>query len=278
MIALALDIVTTAAILFAVASGLLIVLGVLKIVNFAHGAFLTMGGYSALLITQLGWSPWAAYPAAFVSGLAAGGLIERFIIRPIYDRPLDAILATWGLGIVIGQLITIVFGREIQFVQTPITGAASVLGETYSLYRLFLVGAAVLVAGGIAALFNMTRLGLEARAVIMNEQLAQALGINSGHVRFVTFCVGAGLASLAGALITPLSSVDPAMGVPWLVNAFMLVLVSSVSLASLAMAAIVLGGAQVVVSTFVSPVLGGMTIVVLAALILRIRPQGFAHD
>jgi branched-subunit amino acid ABC-type transport system permease component len=124
----------------------------------------------------------------------------------------------------------------------------------------------------------MTRLGLEARAVIKNEELARALGINSSFVRLVTFCFGAGLASLAGALITPLSSVDPGMGVPWLVNAFMLVLVSSVSLMSLASAAIVLGGAQVVVSTFVSPVLGGLTIVVLAALILRIRPQGFARE
>ena len=88
-----------------------------------------------------------------------------------------------------------------------------------------------------AALLSATRLGLEARAVIMNEPLARGLGINSGYVRFVTFCIGAGLASLAGALITPLSSVDPNMGVPWLVNAFMLVLVSSVSLTSLAMAA-----------------------------------------
>jgi branched-subunit amino acid ABC-type transport system permease component len=278
MIALVLDIITTAAILFVVASGLLIVLGVLKIVNFAHGAFLTMGGYSALLITHVGWSPWIAFPAAFVIGCAAGALVETFIMRPIYDRPLDAILATWGLGIVIGQLITIAFGREIQFVQTPISGAASFLGETYSLYRLFLVVAALLVGGGIAALFSLTRLGLEARAVIMNEHLARALGINSAFVRFVTFCFGAGLASLAGALITPLSSVDPGMGVPWLVNAFMLVLVSSVSLVSLATAALVLGGAQVVVSTFVSPVVGGLTIVVLAALILRIRPQGFSHD
>jgi branched-subunit amino acid ABC-type transport system permease component len=278
MIALALDVITTAAILFAVAAGLLIVLGVLKIVNFAHGAFLTMGGYAALLITRLGWSPWVAYPAAFVVGFAVGGLVERFVIRPLYDRPLDAILATWGLGIIIGQLITIAFGREIQFVQTPISGAASILGETYSLYRMFLIGAALVVGGCIAALFTMTRLGLEARAVIMNEQLALALGINSGFVRLVTFCFGAGLASLAGALITPLSSVDPGMGVPWLVNAFMLVLVSSVSLVSLATAAIVLGGAQVVVSTYVSPVLGGLTIVVLAALLLRFRPQGFAHD
>jgi branched-subunit amino acid ABC-type transport system permease component len=277
MTALLLDIITTAAILFAVASGLLIILGVLKIVNFAHGGFLTIGGYSALVVTQLGWNAWLAYPAAAAAGALMGAVIERFIIRPLYDRPLDAILATWGLGIIIGQLITIAFGREIQFVQAPITGATSVIGGTYSLYRLFLIVAAAVVAGGIAALLNATRLGLEARAVIMNEPLARGLGINSGHVRFVTFCIGAGLASLAGALITPLSSVDPNMGVPWLVNAFMLVLVSSVSLASLATAALTLGGAQVLVSTFISPVIGGLTIVVLAALLLRIRPAGFGN-
>jgi urea transport system permease protein len=275
MTALALDIITTAAILFTVASGLLIILGVLKIVNFAHGGFLTIGGYSALVVTQLGWNPWLAYPASFLTGILLGAVVERLVVRPLYDRPVDAILATWGLGIIIGQLITIAFGREIQFVQTPITGAASVLGETYSLYRMLLILAAAVVAAGIAALFNATRLGLEARAVIMNEPLARGLGINSGYVRFLTFCIGAGLASLAGALITPLSSVDPNMGVPWLVNAFMLVLVSSVSLASLATAALTLGGAQVLVSTFISPVIGGLTIVVLAALLLRIRPAGF---
>jgi branched-subunit amino acid ABC-type transport system permease component len=277
MVALTLDIITTAAILFAVAAGLLIILGVLKIVNFAHGAFLTVGGYAALVVTRLGWNPWIAYPAAYLMGLVLGGVIERCIVRPLYDRPLDAILATWGLGIIIGQLITIAFGREIQFVQTPITGAVGIFGEAYSLYRLFLIFAAAALAGGVAALFSATRLGLEARAVIMNEPLARGLGINSGYVRFVTFSVGAGLASLAGALITPLSSVDPNMGVPWLVNAFMLVLVSSVSLISLAIAAVTLGGAQVLVSTYISPVIGGLTIVVLAAVILRIRPAGFGN-
>jgi urea transport system permease protein len=277
MTALILDIITTAAILFAVSAGLLIILGVLKIVNFAHGGFLTIGGYSGLVVTELGLNPWFAYPAAAIAGVVLGAIVERFIIRPLYDRPLDAILATWGLGIIIGQLITIIFGREIQFVQTPIAGATSLLGQTYSFYRLFLILAAALVAGGIAALLNATRLGLEARAVIMNEPLARGLGINSGYVRFVTFCIGAGLASLAGALITPLSSVDPNMGVPWLVNAFMLVLVSSVSLVSLATAAITLGGAQVLVSTYISPVIGGLTIVVLAALLLRVRPAGFGH-
>ena len=154
MTALVLDIITTAAILFAVASGLLIILGVLKIVNFAHGGFLTIGGYSGLVVTQLGWNAWLAYPVAGVAGILLGAVVERFIIRPLYDRPLDAILATWGLGIIIGQLITIVFGREIQFVQAPITGATSVIGETYSLYRLFLIAAAAMVAGGIAALLE----------------------------------------------------------------------------------------------------------------------------
>src|SRR5216117_763361 len=98
-----LDIVTTAAILYAVAAGLLIVFGVMKIINFAHGGFLTVGGYSALLVTRLGWNPWASLPMAFAIGCVCGMIIERLVMRPLYARPLDAILATWGLGIILGQ-------------------------------------------------------------------------------------------------------------------------------------------------------------------------------
>jgi branched-chain amino acid transport system permease protein len=236
MTALVLDIITTAAILFAVASGLLIILGVLKIVNFAHGAFLTIGGYSGLVVTQLGWNAWLAYPSAAVAGALMGAVIERFVIRPLYDRPLDAILATWGLGIIIGQLITIAFGREIQFVQAPITGAANVIGGTYSLYRLFLVVAAAVVAGGIAALLNATR-STEAGGDHERTLARGSASIAACPLRHV---LHRGRACEPAALITPLSSVDPNMGVPWLVNAFMLVLVSSVSLASLATAAVTL--------------------------------------
>lgn len=277
MTALLLDTITTAAILFAVSAGLLIIFGVMKIINFAHAGLVTTGGYSALLVTQLGWHPWLSLPVAFAIGFVLGAVIEAVIVRPLYDRPLDAILATWGLGIIIGQLITIGFGREIQFVATPMTGTLAVLGETYSKYRIFLVGAALVLGGLMAALLHGTRLGLVTRAVILNEHLAQALGINSKLVRFLSFSLGAGLAALAGALITPLSSVDPNMGVPWLVSAFMLVLLAGISIPSLALAALLLGGAQVAVSTYLSPVIGGLTIVVLAALILRIRPEGFAR-
>jgi branched-chain amino acid transport system permease protein len=275
---LLLDAVTTAAILFAVASGLMIILGVMKLINFAHGAFLTIGGYAALVVTQLGWNPWLAAPFATLVGLVLGILIERLVIRPLYARPLDAILATWGLGIVIGQLITIGFGREVQFVQSPVSGAIPFLGQSYSLYRLLLVAIGVALGGALAALLYFTRFGLTARAVIMNEDLARGLGIDSDKVRLVTFGLGAALASMAGALITPLLAVDPNMGLPWLVNSFMLVLVSGVSILGLGLASLILGGAQVVVSTYLSPVIGGLTIVVLAAVILRIRPQGLARD
>lgn len=274
MSVLILDIVTTAAILFTVATGLMIILGVMKLINFAHGAFLTIGGYAAYIATVAGWSPWAAIPFAAVVGLVLGLVVEYVIVRPLYARPLDAILATWGLGIIIGQLITIGFGREVQFVEPPISGAVEFLGLSYSTYRLLLVLVAVVIGAGLTGLLYFTRFGLNARAVIMNEDLARGLGIDSTKVRLATFGLGAALASVAGALITPLVSVDPNLGLPWLVNSFMLVLASGVSIPGLMIVSLLLGGAQVVVSTYVSPIIGGLTIVVLAALILRLRPQG----
>ena len=277
MTTLLLDIVTTAAILYVVAVGLLIVFGVMGIISFAHGAMLTIGGYAALLVTQAGLSPWLGLPAAALAGLVAGAAIEVGVLRSLYRRPLDAILATWGLGIVIGQVITLVFGRQVQFAASPLSGAATILGSTYSEYRLLLVAIAVSLGLGITGVMNGTRLGLVTRAVIANEDLAQSLGVNSTRVRFVTFGLGSALASLAGALVVPLSSVDPNMGVPWLVGAFMLVLLSGSSLAAMAAAAVVLAAAQVLVSTYLNAVLGGMTVAVLAAVILRIRPSGFAR-
>jgi branched-subunit amino acid ABC-type transport system permease component len=278
MIAQILDIITTAAILYIVASGLLLVFGVMKIINFAHGAVITLGGYAALVCTKLGLNPWLGVPMAALVGGVVGMVIERLAVRPLYSRPLDAILATWGVGIVLGQLITLWFGRGVQFAAPPLEGTVDVLGEFYSIYRLSLVAVAIALGVALTLLLRGTRLGLETRAVIMNEDLAQGLGINSGFVRFLTFSIGSGLAAIAGMLITPMSSIDPNMGVPWLVNAFMLVLVSGYSLGTLVISCLVLGGAQVLVSSYINPVLGGLTIAVLAAVILRIRPKGFAYD
>lgn len=274
---LLLDILSTAAILFIVSCGLLLIFGVMKIINFAHGGFLTLGGYAPLLVTRWGWNPWLGALVALLAGLVFGAIVERLIVKPLHARPLDAILATWGLGIIIGQIITLVFGRGVQFAESPLSGTLHVFGTDYSFYRIALIGMSLLVAGAIAVILNGTRLGLITRAVTMNETLARALGVNSARVRLSAFAFGAGLACLAGALITPLSSVDPNMGVPWLTNAFMLAMVSGTSLASLAIACLVLGGAQVVISVAVSPILGALTIVVLGAVMLRIRPGGFAR-
>ena len=266
-----LDIVTTAGILYIVALGLLIVYGVLKIINLAHGAFLVLGSYAAVIATWLDWSPWSALVIALVGGAAVGAVAEWRVLRDLYVRPLDTILATWGLNIIIVQSITLYFGREIQFAESGVTQAVSVGGVTYSLYRLILLLIAVVLGVVVWLLMRRTQIGIVAQAVIMNEELAQALGINTRLVRFVTFCLGAGLASLAGALITPLVSVHPNLGVPWLINAFMLVMVAGVSLGNLALAALILGGAQVLVSSYGNPVLGSLTIIILAVIILRFR-------
>jgi branched-subunit amino acid ABC-type transport system permease component len=265
------DVITTAGVLYIVALGLLIVYGVLKIINLAHGAFLALGSYAAVIATWLGWNPWTALVIALAVGIAVGAVAEWRVLRGLYVRPLDTILATWGLNIIIVQGITLYFGREIQFAESAITGAVNVGGVTYSLYRLVLLVVAIVLGVLLWLVMSRTQIGIVARAVIMNEELAQALGINTRLVRFVTFCLGAGLAALAGALITPLVSIHPNLGVPWLINAFMLVLVAGVSLGNLALAALVLGGAQVLVSAYGNPVLGSLTIVILAVIILRFR-------
>ena len=274
---LLLDIATTAAILFIVAVGLLAIFGVLKIINFAHGAWLTIGGYCAVVATKLGLNAWAALPLAFVVGALFGGAAEMLIIRPLYRRPLDAILATWGLGIVIGQLITLGFGRDVQLTRSLMSGTVPVLGVDYSAYRLFTLVAALVIGAAFALTLQGTRLGLSARAVIMNETLARGLGIDTSRVRLTTFMIGAGLAALAGVLLTPMTSVDPNMGVAWLIGAFMLVMVADTSYVALALACLVFGGAQVLVSTFVNPVLGSISVAVLAALVLRVSPRGFSR-
>jgi len=266
-----LDVVTTAGVLYIVAVGLLVVYGVLKIINLAHGAFLAMGAYAGVLTTWAGWNPWTALLLAAVMGVAVAALVEWRVLRALYARPLDTILATWGLNIIAVQILTLYFGREIHFVESAIAQPISVAAVTYSQYRLVLLLIAVALGILVWLVMQRTQIGVVAQAVIMNEELAQALGINTRLVRFVTFCLGAGLASLAGALLTPLVSVHPNLGVPWLINAFMLVLVAGVSLGNLALAALVLGGAQVLVSSYGNPVLGSLTIVILAVIILRFR-------
>ena len=165
-------------VLFVVSAGLLAIFGVLKIINFAHGAWLTVGGYCAVAVVQAGYSPWLSLPVAFAVVAILGGVTEFLIVRPLYRRPLDAILATWGLGIVIGQLITLWFGRDVQFTPNLLSGTVDVLGTSYSIYRLFMIAAALAIGLGFDAAVPglMKRKPRDASAPIVDRGLAIRLG------------------------------------------------------------------------------------------------------
>jgi branched-chain amino acid transport system permease protein len=257
--------------LLLVTLGLVILFGLMNVINMAHGELFLLGAYAVVLVQRYGGGFWLALALAPLALAVIGLLIEELVIRHVYHRFIDTILATWGLNIIVVQVVTLYFGREIRFAESAIGRAVNVGGATYSEYRLVLLLLALVLGVAVWLVTQRTQIGIVARAVIMNEELAQALGINTRLARFVTFCLGAGLAALAGALLTPLISVHPNLGVPWLINAFMLVLVAGVSLANLALAALVLGGAQVLVSSYGNPVLGSLTIVILAVIILRFR-------
>src|SRR5215470_420929 len=180
MIDHAFNIVTAGSVFFAVSIGLLVVLGVMRVVNLAHGAFLAVGGYAAVVVSDHGWSPWLAFALAPAAGFVMGLLTEFLLVRRLYGRPLDTILATWGLAIVLTQVIADRFGRGAHFVEEAIGGdPLEFAGLYYSRYRLFVL--VVAVAGGIALALvaRLTHVGTVARAVILNPELAKALGINT---------------------------------------------------------------------------------------------------
>jgi branched-chain amino acid transport system permease protein len=271
-----LNIVTNGALLFVVALGLILIFGVMNVMNLAHGAFILLGPYVALMVTKAGLSPWLSFLIAPIVGILVGAVVELLVVRRLYLRPLDAILATFGLSIIITQVIILVFGRGVQFAAVPLRGSVDILGNTYSSYRLFTVGMAFVLAVVLWLVVRHTQWGLIARAVIMNEGLARALGINTASVRLATFSIGAGLAALAGAMLTPLFSVDPNMGVGWLVNAFMVALIAGPSIIGLGAGALLLGGSQTLAGYYISPVVGNLAIVLVAVAVLRLIPTGFA--
>src|SRR5262249_39801160 len=206
MVQLLIDTGTTVGLLVIVSIGLLLILGIMGVVNLAHGAFMTIGAYVCFVVTSLEWSPWYAFLLAPVVGLVLGIVVERLLVRRLYNRPLDAILATWGLAIVLIQLVSGFFVRSAQFVDPPLDGdAIEMLGGFVSQYRLLCFVVAVLLVAALYAAARWTNVGLVARAVIMDADLAQALGINTSLVNSLCFGIGSAFAAFAGACIAPLA-------------------------------------------------------------------------
>lgn len=273
----ALNVVTAASVFFAVSIGLLVVLGIMRVVNLAHGAFLAIGGYAAVVVSDQGWSPWLAFAFAPAAGFVMGLLTEFLLIRRLYGRPLDTILATWGLAIVITQVIADQFGRGAHYVSEAISGEPLEIANVYySQYRLFVLLVALATGIVLTLVARFTHVGTIARAVILNPELAKALGIDTGRVNALTFAFGSALAAFAGALIVPMSSVDPNMGTPWLITAFMVVLAAGISLPALALSALVLAAGQILATFYIAPVIGSLVVIALPIMLMRFAPDGIA--
>lgn len=208
------------------ALGLTIVYGVMGVVNLAHGEFVMLGAYAMVLLSPL-VGAWAAIALAPLVVGAIGLVVDRALIRWLYHDPVKSMLGTFGLAIVIRQLVLIVEGPQLRYVGLPLTGAVSLgFGQTFPLWRVVLIAAAVLAGVGVALWLGRSKTGLKVRTTTVDAEVAQSLGMNVPRVNAIAFAVGAGLAGLAGALVAPLDSVYPDMGLSYLVGAFLVVILA----------------------------------------------------
>jgi urea transport system permease protein len=261
--------------LLLVTLGLIILFGLMNVINMAHGEMFLLGAYAVVLVERHGGGFWLALALAPLALAVIGLLIEELVIRHVYHRFIDTILATWGLSISLKQTVIIAFGPTAQQVDNPLPQAVAILGTRYPVYRLFIMAVAVLIATGTFLLFYRTSLGLVARAVIANRPMASSLGLNTRRMDRLTFAFGAALAGLAGAVMAPLMSVDPQMGVGFLIPAFLSILVGgSGSLLGTLLGTTLIAGAGTVVSSIWTQITAQIVVFALAIVVIRLFPQG----
>jgi branched-chain amino acid transport system permease protein len=262
--------------LIIISLGLAVIFGMMRIINLAHGEFLMIGAFSVLALTRIGLPLGLAMLLAPAVVGVIGLLVERVIIRHLYGRIVDTMLATWGLSLVLVQLVTIIFGPTTQGIGTPL-GSTAIGSYSISQYSLLLIVAALGMLALTYAVFTRTRYGIMARATMQLPEMAAALGIDVQRINMITFAFGSALAGAAGALLAPISGVVPSMGSAFVAKAFMTVIVGGpVLLSGSAAAAGVLGAVDNVVSYLSTPFLGQGALLVVAIVLLRLMPQGLS--
>ncbi len=257
-------------VLYAVASlalisvGLAIIFGMMRVINLAHGEFLMLGGYAAIVATSHGISIW----------IAIGVIVERTIIRFLYGRMIDTMLATWGLSLFLVGLTTAIFGNTTVGISAPL-GSFQIGAYRTSGYTLFVIAVAIVVLGAIFAVMRWTRLGLIARGTMQNANMAAALGVNPPLVYAVTFGIGAALSGLAGAVLAPVSGVFPTIGVAYVAKSFITVIGGGAAILSGTVSASALFGTINQIATFATtPVFGEVALLAAAIVLIRLLPQG----
>jgi len=265
-------------ILLMVSLGLAIIYGTTGVINMAHGEFVMIGAYTSwILQTKLGMGLIASIIPIFIITALMGFLIERLIIRHLYNRLLDTILATWGIGVLLQQLIRLTVGSELKYLKIPpfMAESMNLFGQEVSIYRVFIFLFAVAIFFLAWFIIYKTSFGIKLRAVTQNKDIASCFGINSGVVYSSTFAFGTGIAAVAGAFVAPLKSISPDMGTNYIIDAFMVVVLGGVeSLIGTAASSLIIGESSSFLASFSNDTLAKALVLIMIIVILRIKPQG----
>jgi urea ABC transporter permease protein UrtB len=264
--------VTTLAVLVL---GLAVVFGLLGVLNIAHGEFIMVGAYCAYVVEASGWPFLSAVPLALLVCGMLGLVVERSLIRPLYQRPFDTLIATWGLSLLLRKIAEAIFGLGYKSLDMPVAGTIRLLGAEYPTYRLILIACC---SGALVALlvwYQNSRTGTRVKAMVGNPELAEAYGISVKRLAAGTFIIGTCLAGLGGVMIAPLVPVQPFMGLDYVLKAFFVLVVGGLgSVLGLISGAVAIGGLDSVVSAMIDGTYGYLTVLVVAILFLWLKPRG----
>ncbi len=261
--------------LILISAGLAIVFGMIKVINLAHGEFMMMGGYATITAVDLGVNTFVAMLliAPIVVGLI-GLVVERLVIRHLYGRLVDTMLATWGLSLFFIGLATMIFGNTTTGISTPLSGFT--IGD-YQVngYNFFIILVAGLLLVVLLTVLKGTRIGLVARGTMQRPDMAAALGYSPDRIYMATFFCGSALSGLAGAVLAPLVGLVPTSGGAYIAKAFITVIAGGPSLvAGLFSSASLFGVVNQTFTFVISPVIGEVALLVAAVVLLRLLPQG----
>jgi urea ABC transporter permease protein UrtB len=264
--------VTTLAVLVL---GLAVIFGLLGVLNIAHGEFIMAGAYCAYVTQASGWPFLAAAPLALIVCGALGLVVERGLIRPLYQRPFDTLVATWGLSLLLRKSAEAIFGMGYYSLDMPLAGTVAFLGTDYPAYRLVLIAVGIGLLAGLFVWFRLSRTGTRIQAMVGNRELAEALGLPVRQLAARTFVAGTVLAGLGGVMIAPLVPVQPFMGLDYVLKAFFVLVVGGLgSILGLVSGAAVIGGLDSIVSALIDGTYGYLTVLVVAILFLWLKPRG----
>jgi urea transport system permease protein len=274
-------------ILLLVALGLAITYGLMGVINMAHGELIMIGAYATYMVQGLfrqhmaAWFDWylvAAIPVSFVVAALVGAILERSVIRFLYGRPLETLLATWGISLMLIQLVRTVFGAQNVTVENPswMSGSVMLMGNlSVPVNRLIILGFALLVLALMALLISKTRLGLFVRGVTQNRTMASCMGVNTARVDTSAFALGSGVAGLAGCALSQVGNVGPDLGQAYIVDAFMVVVLGGVGqLAGTVYAALGLGVVNKFLEGWAGAVLAKILVLLFIVIFIQKRPQG----